>query len=125
MFAGQFKEQVRGALAENVENDLHRLDVWKFDGLDGFLDFFNADAVMPEFSGRDEVVQNLKNFGHVINLGGRAMELEQIQSFGFEVAQTAFDERRQVFAAVALGSLFAQTPAGLGGDVEWFFSFFF
>src|SRR5580692_6016950 len=48
------------------------------------------------------------------------MELQQIERLSFEVAQAAFDERRQILAAIALGCLFAEAASGLGGDVKLF-----
>ena len=45
--------------------DLH---VGKFDGLERFLDLFHAHAVMPQFAGLHQVVQDAEHFRHVINL---------------------------------------------------------
>ena len=67
------KEQFRRSMAKHVENDLHALHAGKFDGLERFFDFLDADAVVTNFAGRLQSVQHAKHFGSIENVGGRAM----------------------------------------------------
>ncbi len=70
------KKQFGRALAENVEDDLDRLDVRILNGFERFLDFFDADTIVPKFSCFHQVVKNSKHFRVIINLGRRAMQLQ-------------------------------------------------
>ena len=61
------EKQFRRTLPENVEDDLHGLDVRKFNRLQRLLDFFHAHAVMPQFAGFHQVIEDAKNFRQIIN----------------------------------------------------------
>ena len=115
---GLGEEEVGGALAEEVEDDLDGLDVGVFDGFEGFLDAFDADAVEADFAGLDEFVEEGKDLGAVVDGGGGAVELEEFEAVGFEVFEGAVHEGGEILAVVAAGGVGVEAAAGLGGDVE-------
>ena len=63
----------------------------EFDGLERFLDLFHAHAVMPQFAGFHQVVEDAENFRPVINLRGRTMQLQQVNRVRVQILQAALD----------------------------------
>src|ERR1700738_307749 len=90
------EKQVRRTLAKDIENDLYRLHTRVFNRLQRLLDLFNADAVMANLSLPDQIVKSRKQFRPIVNLGRRAMQLQQVERLDFQVLKASFDEGRQV-----------------------------
>ena len=99
------KKASGGALPEAVEDDLHRLNIGILNRLKGLFDLLNTDSVVADLAGLDQVVEDCKHFRAGIKLGGRAMKLKKIKSFAGEIAQTVFDPRRKILAAVSCNRL--------------------
>ena len=78
-FCALLKEEFQGALAKDVEDNLHRLDAGVFDGLERLLDFLDADAVVPNFARPLEIVERGKGFRLVIDSSRRAVKLNQVE----------------------------------------------
>ena len=73
------EEQAGGALAEDVEDDLHRFHARVFDGLERLLHLLHAHPVVLEFPRAHHAVQSLEYLGGVEHAGGGAVELEEIE----------------------------------------------
>jgi hypothetical protein len=107
---------VSGPLAKTIENNLHALDVRVLDGLQCFVHFFHADAVVSQLAGLHHAIENIESFRLEIEFSGRAVELQQVERVGCEIAQAVFHPRGKIRSAVAGDRLLQQTPPGLGGD---------
>ena len=114
------KKEFRRALAEKVEDNLHRLNVRILNGFEGFLDFFHTDAIVPELSRFHQVVENSKHLRSIINFSGRAMQLQQVNRFRMQILEATIDEGGEVLAAVTFGRLRRQAASGFRGDVKLF-----
>src|SRR5947209_14320685 len=77
-FLSSREEQFGGPQPEAIENDLYRLHVGKFDSLQCFFDFLHTDAVVAEFSGFHQIIQDSDDLRAIIQFRWRAVELEQI-----------------------------------------------
>ena len=114
------EEQLRRAVAEHVEDDLHRFDVRIFNRLERFLDLFHADAVVLNLPGLHQIVQRAEDFRAVEHLGRRAVELDQIERFGVQVRQAALDETGQVFGGIAVRDMRIEPPPGFRRHADCF-----
>ena len=115
---GFAKKQLARTLAENVEDNLHGLHARKFNRLERVLHLFHAHAVVADFAGFGEIIQNVEHLRHVENLLGRAMQLQQVNTIRGQILEAAIEPGRQVFPAVAARFLHLEAASGLGGDVE-------
>ena len=86
------EEEVGRPLAEDVVDDLHRLHAGVLDRLERLLDPLDADAVEADLAGLDQVVAEAEHLGVVVEVGGRAVQLQQIDRLGPQVLQAAVDE---------------------------------
>src|SRR5262249_41055833 len=85
------EEHLRGPRAEDVENDLNRLDARVTYCLERLVDPFDADAVMANLAGPDHVVENRVDTVIREDLGGRAVQLQEVDRVDAQVAQAAAD----------------------------------
>ena len=104
------------ALAEAVEDDLHCLHVGKLDRLQRFLNFLHAHAVIANFAGAHQIIQDGEGLGPRIEFGRRAVELQQIDGLAGQIAQTVFDPSREILPGVAFHRLTRQAAACFGGN---------
>jgi len=58
---GLLEEQVRGPVAETVEDDLHRLHIGKLDGFQSFLDALHAHAVVTDLARLHQAVERAES----------------------------------------------------------------
>ena len=110
---GFTEEQAGGALAEDVEDDLHRLHAGELDGLEGLLYLLDAHPVVADFALGDEAIEHLEDGWFVVDAGRGAVQLQQVQAVGLEVDQAALDPGAQVGVAVALDRLLGQAASRL------------
>ena len=109
------EEQIRRTLPEAVEDDLHRLHVGILDRLERLLHALHADAVVANLAGLHQPVERAEDLGPVIDIGGRAMQLHQVEAIGGEIAQAVLDEAGEV----ALRCSRRQCAARAGGRPWW------
>src|SRR3954471_5194450 len=107
------KKQLRRTLAKTIENNLHALNIGKFDGFQSFLDSLDADAVVANPPFLHQAIQHSENLRMVVRVSGRAMELEQIECIRFKVAQAVVNPRGKILVIVAVNSLLWESPARL------------
>ena len=93
---GLGEEQLGRALAEDVVDDLHRLHAGELDGLQRLLDPLDADAVEAELARLHQIVEHAEDLGLVVDVGGRAVELQQVEGLDLQILQAALDEGGQV-----------------------------
>src|ERR1041385_333312 len=121
-FFGLGKKSVRRLLPEAIKNDLHRLHVGIFDGLERLFHLLHAHAVVADLPCLDQIVEHAKNFGAIVEFGRRTVQLHQIKRVGGEIFQAAVDPRIQIFAAVTFDSLLGQAASSFGGDDDFVFT---
>ncbi len=92
------------------------MDVGVLDGFERFFDALHADAIVAELSGLYQAVECAEQFGAVVDVGRRAMELHQVEAIGGEIAQAVFDEAGDIALVVAIGGMRREAASGLGGD---------
>ena len=119
---GLGKEELRRTLTEAIENDLHRLQVGIFHGLESLFHALHAHPVETDLARLHQVVEHAENLRMIVGIGRRAMELHQVEDLDVQVEQVVFDPGGKVSAAVALNRLLGQTPAHLGGYDDVFFA---
>ena len=119
---GLLEEQLRRPLTEHVEDNLHALDIGEVHRLEPFFRRLDADAVVLQFAGGDQVFEDLKYIGVVVDVVRRAVELQEVDRFDAEILQAALDERDEVFAVVSFCRVRIEPPAGFGGDVDRLFA---
>ena len=98
-------------MPEHVENDLHALDARILDGLQRFLDPFDAHTVVLDLAGLGDIVQRLENFRAVIHLRRWTVQLQQVDAFDAEVAQAAVDEAGEIALVVSVRRVRRETSA--------------
>ena len=113
---GLAEEQFGRTQAEHVVDDLHAGHARELDGLERFLHAFDADPVARDLAALDQAIEALEDLRAVIGVGGRAMQLQQVQGVHLQVAQAAVDPVLQVGGAVAFHGLRGQPASGLGRD---------
>ena len=74
------KKQVGRALAEDVVDELHRLHAGVLDRLQRLLDPLDADAVEADLAGLHQVVEHAERLGVVVDVGRRAVQLQQVDA---------------------------------------------
>jgi hypothetical protein len=112
------KEQFRGAMPEAVENDLHRLHIWKLDRLQRFFHALHTDSVVAKLPGLHQPVQCAKEFRPVVDIGRRTVKLHQVEAIRGQVAQAVFDEAREVPLVVSIRGVRREAAPRLGGDKD-------
>ena len=110
------EEQARGPLPEDVENDLDADHARIFDRLQRLLDPFDADAVVADLAGSLQPVERVERLRMVIEVGRRAVELDEVERFDLEVFQASLDPAAQVLVTVAGDRLLRQAAPRLGRD---------
>src|SRR5450631_1439587 len=119
---GLGKEEFRRTLTETIENDLHRLQVGVFHGLESLFHALHAHPIETDLARLHQVVEHGEDLGMIIGIGRRAVELHQVEDFYVQIEQVVFDPGGKVSAGVALNRLLGQTPAHLGGYDDVFFA---
>ncbi len=89
------------------------------DRLDRLFDLFHADAVVLDLARLHQVIQHVEDFRVVVDLGGRAVQLHQVEGFHIQVSQAALDESGQILAVVAFGDMRVEAATGFGSDVDF------
>ncbi len=115
---GEIEEPICRSLPENVEDYLHRLNTRVLDRLHRFLYPLDADAVVADFPRNLQGVEFAEQLGSVVDVGRRAVQLQEVEGVRIEIRQTAIDESLDVLAGVAVGSMGAETAPHLGGNNE-------
>ena len=116
------KEELSRTLAKAVEDDLDALHVGEFDGLQCLFHALDADPVEADLACAHQVVEYAEDFGPVVGIRGRAVELNEIEGLSLQVAQIVFNPGGEIGAAVAFDCLLGQTPAHFGGHDDLFFA---
>ena len=114
------KEELRGAKTEAVEDNLHRFHVGVFDGLEGFFHLLDTDPVVADFAGFDKTIQDAEDFGAIVDGGGRAVKLHQVETLDCEIAEAVFDETGEVGFVIAIRGVGGEPATGFGGDDDFF-----
>src|SRR5579871_2800869 len=117
------EEKLRRALAKTVEDDLHRLNVGEFDGFEGLFDFLYANAVVADLAGSNQIVEDTEHLRAIVEFARGAVELQQVDCVGREIAEAVIDPCGQVRARVAFHGLTWETAPGLSGNDDFFFAF--
>ena len=102
--------------AEHVEDNLNTLHVRVLHRVERLVGRLNADPVVAQLAGGNQVVQNGEGFRLSVERRWRAMELEEIDRLDFEVREAAVDPCGQVVPAVSFTRLLRQAASGLGRD---------
>ena len=89
---GFLEKQFSRALAEDVEDNLYRAHSWILDRFQRFFYLFDTDPVIPYLASLDQIVQHAKHLGHVIDFGGWAVELQEIQGIRLQVFEAALNK---------------------------------
>ena len=76
----------------------------------------DADAVVADLAGRLQPVERVERLRMVIEVGRRAVELDEVERLDLEVFQAAVDPAAEVLVTVAGDGLLRQAAAGLGRD---------
>jgi len=85
-----------------------------------FLDLLDADAVPLELAGLDQTIEGRERLRLVVDLRWRAVQLDEIERIGLEIAEAAVDEGGQILPAVPGGIVRVEATAGLGRDDRLF-----
>ena len=72
---GFAKKHVPRLVAKHVEDDLHRLHARVLEGLEGFVDFLDAHAVMLKFAYPLQIIEDCEHLGNVVHRRRRTVEL--------------------------------------------------
>ncbi len=115
---GLLKEESGRAQAQHVEDDLHGLDIGILNRLERLFDLLHADAVVLNLAGLHQIIQRLEHLGAVVHLGGRAVQLDNIERLDFKIPEAAFDKCGEVGGIVAVGVVRRKPATGFCGDVE-------
>ena len=91
---------------------------WIFDRLDRLLDLLDAYPVVPDKFFVLQPVKRIKNGWLIIQIGRRAVQLNEVEDVDLEVIATSLDPFPEVFEGVAGRRLSRQTFSGLGRDVR-------
>ena len=113
------EEMLQRPLSDDVEDDLDAGHAGILDGLEAFLDALDADAIGGDGAGCDELVEGSEDLGVVVDVGGWAMQLHQVQPLDPEVLATAVDPAGQGVGGVVRDEQ-RNAAAGLGGHDETF-----
>src|ERR1041385_2228819 len=73
------ERDVARTLPKNIEDDLHRLHLWIFDRFESLFDFFDANAIVAQFAGGNQIAEYAEDFRHVIDGGRRTMKLQEVE----------------------------------------------
>jgi hypothetical protein len=112
------EEEVGRALAEDVVDQLHRLNAGELDGLQPLFHPLDAHPVKPDLAGLHHVVEQTEHLGLIEDVGRRTVQLQEVDGLDLQVLEAPFDEGGQVLLVVALGGLLGEPAPRLGGDVE-------
>src|SRR3989304_3259213 len=74
---------------------------------------FDADAVVPQLAGRDEIVEDAEDVGPPVQRRRRTMQLQEVERLHLEVLEAAIHPGHEVLARVALAGLLRQAPPRL------------
>jgi hypothetical protein len=110
------KNSGRGALAEEVVDDLDRGAAGIFDGLQRLFDLFDRHAPSGDLALGFQGFEAVEQGGGVVDFGRRAVELDEVEAVDAKIGQAAVDEGFDVFDGVAGGDVGREAAAGLGGD---------
>ena len=108
------KELFSGSLPEAIKDDLHRLYVGVLGRLQRLFNFLDAHPVIANFPGLHQVIEHAEHFRPMVKAGRRAMQLQQINGVGCQIAQAVLNPVREILAAVTFDGLFRQAPSRFG-----------
>ena len=111
------EEHARRPLPERVEDDLHAGDVRVLHRLQRLLDAFDADAVGGDPALLDHRVEVLEDLRVVVEVGRRAVQLDQVERVDAEVLARPVVPGAEVLGRV-VGHRLLQPPAHLGRGRE-------
>src|SRR5215210_8104116 len=115
---GQGEELLGGLLAENIEDDLNGLHVRTVECQPRFLDGLDAHPVVLDLAGPHEPVQGVECLVSVIDLGRRAVELQQVEGIYAEVFEAPLDKSGEVFVVITLGRMRNEAASGFSSDED-------
>ncbi|EGE55689.1 hypothetical protein RHECNPAF_8900105 [Rhizobium etli CNPAF512] len=117
VFAACFgKEQVVGALAEDIVDDLDANDAGIFDRLQPVFDLFDADAIALDLAGLLQRVETIEDLGLIEHLTRRAVQLHEVEAVDGKVLEATVDETFEVCLGITFGDMWIEAAARLGGD---------
>ena len=96
------QEPVGRALAEDIEDNLHGLYARELDGLERLLHPLDAHAVGADLPFRHQSVEGAEDLGSVVDLGGRAVQLQKVEGLDLQVLEAPLHEGFEVFVVVAV-----------------------
>jgi hypothetical protein len=63
-----------------------------------------------------QVVEGSKDFRTIVDVGWRAVQLQQVEAFGLEILETAFDECGEIRGIVTVGDMWIESSSGFSGN---------
>src|SRR5260370_39641971 len=112
-FAGSSEELLGRLETEHVENNLDALQVWVGDRLESLVYTLYADTIKADLALLYQVVEDTKDFRHIVDLVWGAVELKQVECLHLQVLQAAFDKAGQVLAVLTFCELGIAPPSRL------------
>jgi len=115
---GFVEEDVRGFLAEEVEDDLEGGDALLFHAEKGFFHGFDADAEVADFAFAFELAEMFEDLAALEDVERDAVELGEIEGIDAEAFEGSFGVLADGGAGEVVGPAGRVEAAELGGDVE-------
>lgn len=115
---GFVEEDVRGFLAEEVEDDLEGGDAVLFYAEEGFFHGFDADAEVADFAFAFELAEMFEDLAALEDVERDAVELGEIEGIDAEAFEGGFGVLADGGAGEVVGPAGRVEAAELGGDVE-------
>src|SRR6266700_7467947 len=96
---------------EQVEDELHTLNVRVADGFERLVHPLYTHPIIADFALLHQVIKDAKDLGHVVDFRRWSMQLQQIEGLHLQVAQAALNKSGQVLAHVPLGCMGVEPPS--------------
>jgi len=99
------KEICGGLQSEHVEDDLHALEIRVFCGLERLGDLLDADPIVSHLAFTFQFIKRSENFRPIVDLGGRAVQLQQVNAVYTQVSEASIHKSLKVASVISVGGV--------------------